>query len=150
MTRNTALIAVQTALKAALDDDVTLSGGEINGDTVDGLITGVYDARAPAGAVLPYITINAPSEVPWDTFGTLGQIVKYQINVWWDIEDTNSSLGVKTIIGAVNDVLDDAVLSIEGYDESVKIENRLSLDMPDPDEEHWHGIMQFSISVTQC
>jgi hypothetical protein len=140
MTRGTSLIAVQSAIVAALKNDQTLMG----------IITEVYDARAPETAVLPYITINAPSETSWDTFGKLGQVVKYQINVWWDsVKDANSSLAVKEIIGMVNDILDDATLAVTGYDNSVKVANTMSTDMPDPDDEHWHGIMMFEIHVTQ-
>jgi hypothetical protein len=140
MTRNTALIAVQTAINSALSDDETLNK----------VITGVYDARPTASAVTPYITIDAPSEKSWDTFGTLGQIVTYQVNVWWDVRDAKSSLGVKEIIGMVNDVLDDTTLEVEGYEDSVKVSNTMSTDFPDPDEKHWHGVMLFTIWVTQA
>ena len=139
MTRGTALIAIQAAIATALSGD----------DALSDVITGVYDARPAKGAVEPYITINAPSETNWDTFGGLGQVVKYQVNVWWNIEDANSSLAVKGIIGMVNDILDDAVLEVDGYDDSVKISNTMSTDFPDPDEKHWHGVMLFSIWVTQ-
>lgn len=144
MTRGTSLIAVQAALVVAL------TAKDKNGDdnALMQLITGVYDAKAPELAELPYVTIDAPSETSWDTFGKLGQVVKYQVNVWWDTTAGNSSLAVKEIIGAVNDMLDDAELTVTGY-ESVKVANVLSTDYPDPDNEHWHGVMQFEIHVMQ-
>jgi hypothetical protein len=138
--RGSSLIPIQTAFVTALSNDTTLST----------LINGVYDKRPGPEVALPYITIGAPQESPWDCFGTLGQIVKFQVSVWWRIADAKSSLGVKTIMAAVNNVLDDQVLDVEGYDSSIKIRNMMSTDMPDPDNKHWHGIMQFTIWVTQC
>lgn len=42
----------------------------------------IYDGRAPAGAIKPYIVIDSPTEVPQGTLGTAGSMNTLTAHAW--------------------------------------------------------------------
>lgn len=76
-------IGIQQAVYGALAGDATLGG----------LVTGVYDAPAPA-AVLPYVTIGDCIVLDWSTASFTGAEYRLTIDIWTRTEGQRSAKAI--------------------------------------------------------
>jgi hypothetical protein len=103
--------AVRRALYGRLASDTTLVGMLAPPPT--GYAKAIYHEQAPQNAQFPLVIFSRSSGVPTDTFGEPGAL---DTDVWLvkAIDDEHSSDNAEAIASRVQQLLNDATLSISG------------------------------------
>lgn len=97
-----AAAGLQEAIFGALKNDGALNV----------MLSGVYD-EAPAGAAYPYVAMGETSAREGNLKATSGAEISFDLFVW---SDEASQMQVKELMAAVETSLEEADLSIPGYD----------------------------------
>lgn len=111
-----AIPAVIAAMRTLLVADTSLTA--LLASFVAGYGSGpaVYaEAAVPARATFPYVTIGAPTEIPFNTMGTVnagGSECTIQVKAFSKLPNDDE---VYSILSAVKAVLDTAALTVSGY-----------------------------------
>lgn len=127
-------------LHAALDVDVPLAA--LVGDRI-------YDTKAPEGTVFPYLTIDSPTEVAFETFGNEGNDNAWVIHIWSRPDDDarpenpSDQREVNLIYKEINRILHNKRLNIVGMSHIV---GRCALlgNVLDADGFTRHGIVRYT------
>jgi len=123
---STALWAVQVALVDALAGIPALAGAK------------VYNGRAPAKSLYPYITIGASSEGNAPALGRSGNRGTVQLHIW---AQTNRE-DLVAIYGAAKASLDGVALPIAGHRQVAGV-LRWITDFLDPDGRTLHAVLEY-------
>lgn len=110
--------AVLTAVRAVLVADATLAATLATAPAALGGGPAIYAEDAvPQGATFPYLTLGAPTEIPWNTMGTKdlpkwGSQATFQVKA---LSKETADDGNYTRIARVKTLLDGETLTVPGY-----------------------------------
>ena len=125
-----AAAALQKAIVQHLRNDATLTS----------LLGGskIYD-HAPRREEPPYVTIGDIETTAWDTFRARGHQHRLTLHVWTDHRGRGQAF---QILHRLDDVLDEAALTLDGGHHLVSLRTTFWTALPDPNGRHVRGLIR--------
>lgn len=128
-------LSFQTAIYSLLNGDATLAT----------LINGVFD-YVKEGAVLPYIRMGDDVFRDWNTMDFFGKQVMSTIHTFARGE---GKLTIKTIMGNVFRILNNASLTVSGAATCVFLQQEFETVIVESDNVTYHGVQRFRALIQE-
>ena len=125
-----AATALEKAIVRHLRNDATLTG-LLNGPKI-------YD-HAPRREETPYITVGDIETTAWDTFRARGHQHRLTLHVWTDHRGRREAFG---ILHRLDELLDEAALTLDGGHHLVSLRTTFWTALPDPNGRHVRGLIR--------
>lgn len=136
MTPYAGFAPVQEAVYAKLTGSASLMG----------MVSGVFDGRAPEGTAFPYILLGEAIETPDDAHGLFGRQTLVTLHVWSDYPGFAETAA---IVGAVQELLDQQILDIAGV-RHVSTRFEYAQTLVDPEDPRLrHAVVRFRVTTSE-
>jgi hypothetical protein len=110
--------AVLAAVRSLLVADATLAGTLATVPAALGGGPAIYaEGSVPQGSAFPYLTLGAPTEIPFDTMGT-SDLLKFGSNTTFQVKALSKEMaddGNYARLARVKTLLDGVTLTVSGY-----------------------------------